>query len=180
MKLQPLLLSALLLAACKSTTAAPTPTDNPMAVKPGPEHALLAKMAGTWKAEVHMEGSEPETGTMESRLELGGLWLTSRFESEMMGSPFEGRDLFGYDVFKKRYVACWTDSWSAYMVASEGTYDEAARTFTMSGDSIDPMTGSMVKMINVTKLVDDDHMLFSMHMGSADAPATMTIHYTRK
>ena len=152
-----------------------------MAAQPAPEHALLAKMAGRWKAEItSADPAAPDTGDYEAEIELGGLWLTSEFSGTMMGSPFVGHDLFGFDPFKKKYVGCWTDSWSSYMVVSEGDYDAATKTLTMSGDSVDPASGGIVRMVNRTKFVDDDHMLFTMHMGGADAPAMMTIRYTRK
>ena len=53
-------------------------------------------------------------------------------------------------------------------------------TMTMSGSSIDPMSGQEITMINVTHMPDDDTMVFGMHMGDASAPAMMTITYTRK
>lgn len=179
MKLSTLFLSALLLSSCHSTGAAPA-ADNPMAVKPGPEHGLLHMMAGKWDAEVHMEGSEPEKGTSVSRVALNGLWLETEYEGQMMGSAFVGHDRVGYDTFRKVYVGSWIDNWSSYMVTTEGTYDAASRTLTMQGMTIDPMSGGMVPVVNVTKFVDDDHMVFAMHMGGAEAPAAMTIHYRRR
>ena len=180
MNLSTLLVSALVLSACHSTGSAPSPQDNPMAVKPGAEHGLLHRMAGKWEAEVHMEGSAPEKGGAVSSVTLDGLWLETEYKGAMMGSTFAGHDVLGYDTFKKKYVGCWVDSWSSYMVVSEGSYDAATKTLTMSGDSIDPMSGGVVRMVNVTKLIDDDHMVFEMHPGGAEAPAAMTIHYTRR
>lgn len=147
---------------------------------PGPEHAILKMMAGSWTAEVQMEGSEPTRGTSESRLEMGGTWLLTDYKGEMMGMPFVGHSVQGYDATKKKYVDCWVDSWSKGFTLSEGTWDETKKTLTMVGKSPDPASGAMMEMYSTTSFTDADNMKFEMRMGSADAPVMMTILYKRK
>src|SRR5262249_239816 len=49
--------------------------------KPGPEHEILKKLAGTW--DVTMKGGGVESkGTVTYKMDLGGLWLVSSMESE--------------------------------------------------------------------------------------------------
>ena len=108
--------------------------DMPPMPKPGPEHEILKMDAGTWDAVVEMfaaPGQPPATskGTETSAL-MGGLWLVSEFKGDMMGSPFEGRGIFGYDLTKKKYVGVWVDSMSAGIAHVESTYDATTKTMT--------------------------------------------------
>ena len=83
---------------------------------PGPEHEMLKKDVGTWDATVEMfmaPGAPPavskgtETVTM-----LGGFWQVGEFKSEMIGQPFEGQGITGYDPAKKKFVGTWVDTMS--------------------------------------------------------------------
>ncbi len=144
----------------------------------GPEHAVLKRLAGNFDAEVDFSGSKSK-GSQTTKLAMNDLWVVSDFTGTMMGDPFTGHEVLGYDPNKKKYVACWVDSMTPSMTLTEGTWDEATQTLTLSGDSHDPM-GGKVLMVNKVKVTDDDHHVFTMHMGSADEPAMMTITYVRK
>lgn len=147
---------------------------------PGPEHAVLKQMVGSWTAEVHMGPGEPSHGTSEIKLDLGGMWLVSDFQSEMEGMSFRGHGITGYDTEKKKYVDCWVDSMTSSMVISEGSWDTTKKTLTMQGKSVDPVSGAPADMVNVTTFPAADTMKFEMHMGTIDAPPAMTIVYKRK
>jgi hypothetical protein len=149
------------------------------AVEPGPEHAVLDHMVGTWDASVQMMGAPAaDKGTSTTRVGMDGLWVVSDFEGAMMGGSFIGHDVLGYDQTKKKYVGCWVDSMNTGLTLTEGTWDEATKTLTMTGLEADPMMGS--KLVMLTKVKDADHYTWTMHPGSADAPAVMTIEYARK
>src|SRR5262245_6517189 len=73
--------------------------------KPGPEHKLLAKMAGTWDARVkaYFDPSKPpaeSTGVMKRDMILDGRFLREEYTGDIAGSPFRGLGLVGYDVPK--------------------------------------------------------------------------------
>ena len=76
------------------------------AVAPTAEHKLLEKYVGTWDAEVST--SDPSGAAHKSpakstaRVTCGGLWMVSDFEGTMMGAPFVGHEVFGYDPISKR------------------------------------------------------------------------------
>src|SRR5262245_15581474 len=107
--------------------------ESPPAPKPGPEHAKLKKMAGTWDAVV-IEGDGKKTkGVMTYKMECGGLWLTSDFKGEHMGQPFHGKGFDSYDPASKKYVGTWIDSYLTSPLNFEGTYDEKAKTLTSNG-----------------------------------------------
>ena len=147
---------------------------------PGPEHALLKKMEGTWIGEIDM-GGEKSTGTMTSKMELGGLWLVTKFEGEFGGMKFEGRGLDTYDAGKKKYTSVWVDSMGTKPMLAEGTYDKEKKTLTMIGESTGP-DGNPAKFKMITKHIDDDHQEFTMFMLTPDGgeQKMMTTNYRRK
>src|SRR5260221_9744615 len=72
------------------------------AATPGPAHKALEAFVGNWKAEVKcwMEpGGAPNVsqGTAKTSWILNGHFLEEEFHGEMMGKPFTGRSLLGYD-----------------------------------------------------------------------------------
>ncbi|MBC8105252.1 MAG: DUF1579 family protein, partial [Anaerolineae bacterium] len=90
--------------------------------QPGPEHAEMAKNAGTWDAEVKFldmasgKWSEPTKGTMTMEPIMDGRYVQMTFEGSMvMGGqsmPFKGMGIMGYDNMKKKYFSTWIDSMS--------------------------------------------------------------------
>ncbi len=176
MKLNTIVLSGAVLCAGAFAARAGLQEGMPM-VKPGPEHEVLKHMVGTWDAEVEVMGAK-EKGSSVAKLALGDMWILSDFQGTVMGAPFTGHEVFGWDSQKKKYVGCWVDSMSTAFNLSEGTWDPAAKAMTMTGTTPDPMTGQT--MTSVIKVTDSDHHVFEMHMGGTDSPPMMTITYTRK
>ncbi len=169
--------------------AAPNPEEMMKAYEaiqaPGPQHALLQEGVGTWKTETKMwfAPGEPQvsTGTSEVKALFGGRYLLERFSGSMMGKPFEGMGLFGYDNVKKKYVSIWLDDHSTGVMVSEGTRDEATKTTTLYADHIDPFMGpSKIKM--VIREVSKDHHVFEMYMigSGGEEQKSMEITYTRQ
>jgi len=138
----------------------------PAPPKPGPEHERLTKAAGVWDATVEMSeapGKPPaiSKGTETNTVLPGGLWLVSDFKSEMMGQPFTGHGVSGYDPVKKKYVGTWVDSWTASLGTTEGTFDPATKKETAWMEAPDP-TGKMTKMKLETEWKDDDTRVFTL------------------
>ena len=146
--------------------------------KPGKEHDFLKKQEGTWEVTMNLGGQESK-GTSTYKMELGGFWLTSTLESEVFGQKFTGKGTDGYCPIKKKYVSFWTDSMAPSPVVMEGSYDEKAKTLTMSGEGPDMMTGKMAKYKSVTEMPDADSMTMKMYTGDAKEPA-FTVSYKRK
>ncbi len=158
--------TVLALLAAVPLAGAALPSQNPFAARPAKEHALLQKFAGKWTTQFHltMPGAPDmsSSGTEVNEM-LGGIWLSSRYEDpDMAGGRFSGVQLLGYDPSKKKYVSAWADSQTAELSLQEGTYDEATRTLTLSGSSIDPMTGQPGTVRTVVQWNDDDHRVHTM------------------
>ncbi|MGL4550732.1 MAG: DUF1579 domain-containing protein [Gemmataceae bacterium] len=145
--------------------------------KPGPEHEMLAKLAGTWDTTMKAPGMESK-GTATYKMELGGIWLGGVLESELFGTKFTGKSLESYHPAKKKYVSVWVDSMSTAPVTMEGTYDEEKKTLTMAGEG-PAMEGKMAKYKSVSKMPDADTLEMTMWIGDGKEPA-FTIVYKRK
>ena len=103
------------------------------------------------------------------------------YVGEMMGSPFTGTELLGYDPEKQAYVSVWVDSMTPKISPLEGQYDPETKKLTMSGESVG-MDGEVATMTNITEYIDENTMVFSMNMPGPEGEMApmMTIHYTRK
>jgi hypothetical protein len=158
--------------------------DMPPMPKPGPEHDVLKKAVGTWDATVEMlmPPAPPSKGTETTALGPGGLWLVTDFKAaEMMGSPFQGHGVEGWDPAKKKYVGTWVDSMSTAIALSESTYDAASKS--MNGTmSVTGPDGQPMKLKTVTQYKDDDTRVFTMYMPGPDGKeaASMRITYKRR
>lgn len=155
---------------------------------PGPEHEMLATMAGEWSAETkcHMSGPDaPPTvskGTTKAKMILGGRYLQEEFSGEMMGKKFEGISLTGYDKFNKKFVNIWIDNMSTGVFSSEGTYDKESKVLTMTGKMDDPMTGEKGKQMRLlTRVISPEKHIFEMHdVSLGEKSKVMEITYQRK
>jgi hypothetical protein len=163
------------------------PPDYEKMSAPGPEHKILAKMAGTWEAKVKAwfdpsKGPEESTGVMKKKIILGGRYLQEEFEGKAAGKPFQGGGVTGYDKVRKHYSSVWVDSMSTGLMISTGKYDPKTKTFTYTSDDIDPATGKKLKTRTVVRLIGDDeeHMEMFMETGPGMDFKVLEIHYTRK
>ena len=164
---------------------AQAPAGGPPAPKPGPEHQLLKQDEGSWDAsvEVFMAPGAPPTaskGIETNKLTGSGLWLVSDFKSDLMGQPFEGHGVTGWDPAKKKFVGTWVDSMTTSVSVSESTYDPVAKTATGWMEGPDE-TGKTTKTKMVTEWKGPDSRVFTMY-NTKDGKETPTLRitYTRK
>lgn len=124
-----------------------TTSPAPVAVDAGPrtppkEVEALHDGLGTWTATVKMAASKEhpaseDKATEKSVLISGGRWVWSDFNGTMMGAPFEGHGIVGYDSAEKKYVSFWVDTMSPCIMKTTGTYDPATKTGTFDGKTVD-------------------------------------------
>ncbi|HEY6062379.1 MAG TPA: DUF1579 domain-containing protein [Chitinophagaceae bacterium] len=155
---------------------------------PGDMHAMLAKSNGTWTTEVTMwetPGAPPSTstGTAVNKMIMGGRYQESTNTGNMMGMPFEGRSITGYDNAKKAFVSSWIDNMGTGFMNMEGTWDDASKTINFSGTCMNPMTMKECNYRETFKLVDDNTQWMEMYGPSpVDGKEfkSMEIKFTRK
>ena len=153
---------------------------------PGAPHKQLASMAGTWntKTKSWMDPTQPpmeSTGACEQVALLDGRFLQQTCTGEMMGSPFTGIGITGYDNHTKKYVTTWMDSMGTGIYFFEGTASADGKTITQESQYDDPIQGPMTWR-GVTKIVNDNSQVFEMYgtNKSGKEMKMMEITYTRK
>jgi hypothetical protein len=81
---------------------------------PGAAHKALEPLVGEWTAEVKswMAPDAPPTvskATAKASWAFNGRFVREEFNGEMMGKPFHGMSLIGYDNQKQKYNSVWVD-----------------------------------------------------------------------
>ena len=158
------LLSVGLLAWCAAAGWAQLP------VPPTEEHQTIAREAGVWKAslKVWMRADQKEPFTSEAtetNTLLGPYWLLSEFKGNLGGIEFVGRGQFGYDPVAKKFVGTWIDSMTPFLATMEGQHDAEKDELTMIVTARDPETGKNNTTTNVTRFIDEDTKVFTIHQG---------------
>ena len=111
-----------------------------------------------------------------------GRYVAQHFEGSMMGMPFEGTGLIGFDNYKKKYRGIWIDSMSTAMMVIEGLSDQSGKVLTFFGEMDEYMTGEHDKMVKyVYTIVDQNTWTFDLHdLGVVPGDTrVMRITYTR-
>ena len=153
--------------------------------KPTAHHLAMKDQAGTWKAtaKMYFDPAKPpvvSTGTETNTLVAGGLWLRSELKAEMMGQPYEGHGLFGYDTLQHAHVGTWVDNAGTWMALIKGTCDQDCRVQTLFFEAIDE-AGKPTPQKEVHTQVDKDHRTLVMYTKAPDGTfvKTMEMAYTR-
>ena len=153
---------------------------------PGEPHKLLTSLAGSWTTQTKewMEPGKPPTettGTAEMKSLLGGRFLQQEFRGQMMGAPFNGIGIDGYDNLRKKYVTVWMDTFGTGIFSMEGDASPDGKTITLNGSHQIPGGGEMSHRA-VWTIVDKNKFTFIMfgtHPGQKEHKV-MEITYTRK
>ena len=141
--------------------------------EPGPVHKALEHFVGDWRAEVKC-WQEPggaahvSQGTAKGTWTLGGRFLQEDFQGEMMGRPFRGRSLLGYDNFKQTFNSVWVSDMQTSMFVTEGKGEIGGKVITLEGKSSCAETGRKdIPMRVVMRVLGPDKHTFEMFDDSA-------------
>jgi len=177
--------AACLVAVSAAAFAAVRMQDAPGLPKPGKEHEFLKKFEGTWTTKETMTGPDGKAivseGSQVATLACGGLWLILDHKSSMMGQPFTGHGVMGYDLDKKKYTGVWVDNFIDYVM----TYQDGkleGNTLSWWCEAKDCSTGKWEKAKMSHEVKDADHTVLKMIMKGPDGKDCegMSIEFTRK
>ena len=153
---------------------------------PGEPHRKLAAMAGSYTVKIrswHEPGAPAmeETGKATRSMALDGRVLVEQFEGTMMGSPFTGHGMSGYDNVTGKYWSTWNDSMSTGLMVSDGTCDDQG-TCSFTGSWNDPVTKKKTNARMTSRWTDANTEIFEMHAPGPDGKEfkMMEITYTKK
>ncbi|PYK68503.1 MAG: hypothetical protein DME45_07010 [Verrucomicrobia bacterium] len=189
--------SAPAVSAPAATAASPNPAEMMKQMmemaKLNENHKILADLAGSWSYTVKMmaPGETPSTSTgsvtrkpvMNGRFFLGEFTGTMKMpgaDGKMKDFTFKGMSVEGYDNVKQKFVSSWVDNMGTGILNSEGSYDDATKTFTYTGE-MEPVPGMKVPVREVIKITDKNHHIFEWYENrGGQEMKTLEIDYTRK
>ena len=115
---------------------------------PGAAHKALEAWAGTWETTTRMwmaPGAPPQesAGTSTGAWIMGGRYMEVTFKTTLMGQPFEGRAIYGFNNIRKNYQSFWVDNMGTAMTMTTGKASADGKSITFEAKMDDPMTGKM-------------------------------------
>jgi uncharacterized protein DUF1579 len=156
------------------------------AATPGAPHQMLAGMAGsyTMKVKSWMKAGDPpmeDSGTATRKMDLDGRVLVEDVQATMMGQPYHGHGMTGYDNVTGKYWSTWNDSMSTGIMLSQGTCD-AKHACSFTGSWNDPVKKAPVKSRMTSRWTDAKTEVFEMYGPGKDGKEMkmMEITYTKQ
>lgn len=154
---------------------------------PGHEHEMLAESVGDYDMVIKSwmgPGGEAmeENATATRHMMLGGRVMVEEVNGTMMGQPFEGYGMTGYDNVTGKYWSTWNDNMTTGVMVAEGTCNDSGDECTFTGTSSDPMTKEQVTSRMTLKRTSPTTELFTMYGAGPDGNEMkmMEITYTKK
>ncbi len=138
---------------------------------PSDMHKMIASTVGNWDIQtISYMGPQPDTtkGTASDKMIANGLYKETDYSGTMMGMPFMGKAILGYDNAKKKFVSTWVDNFGSGILMMEGSYDEGNKALTLMGGYTDPATKKEVKWKQVNTMVDDNTYTMDMYTVEGD------------
>jgi hypothetical protein len=151
--------------------------------KQGPERAVLRNYEGVWDATVEIsKGPGAPTAVLagiETNRLVGGTWLVSDFKTEMMGQPFQGHGIAGFDRHRNKYVSVWLDTMSAGLSLGESTYEPATKAMSGWMEGLDH-TGKLTRVKVVSIETHTNTRTVAIYSKGADQKEYRTVRISYK
>ena len=134
--------------------------------KPQKEHEWLNQFIGEWESESEctpVPGQPAVKGKSTEKIRsLGGFWIVSESDAEMMGQKMNIVMTIGYSPEKKKYIGTWTDSMLPHMWQYEGSVDATGKILTLEADGPSMLKpGTTAKYRDVTEFKSKDERVFT-------------------
>jgi hypothetical protein len=145
----------------------------PIFPQPTKEHQWLQQFVGEWDttAEGKMGPDQPAItckGTAKSRM-LGGFWLLTESDNEMMGVKINALQTIGYDSTKKKYIGTWVDSMLNHLWEYEGSVDATGKKLTLEAEGPNMLSpGKTAKFRDEYEFKSPDHIEATSSMQGED------------
>lgn len=152
---------------------------------PGPEHARLTAMTGTWDVEMtfHVRPDGPGVAakaTSTIRSLLGGLFIEETIEGTLNGAPFTTLAWTGFNASTHQYEATRIASTNTARIAETGAYDEQAKQFELKAEY--PLAGDTWHQRTVIQHATADSMTAVSYLSFGSVPEWKAVEmkYTRR
>ena len=156
---------------------------------PGEPHKMLAEAAGDWNEEITMwmdPAAPPTKSTATSKIEMimGGRYQVAKTTGNMMGMPFEGMSITGYDNAKKKFVSTWIDNMGTGIMTMEGDWNASKKAIEFKGKMTDPSRpGKDCDVREVFTFIDNNTQKMEMYGPDSKTGKefkTMEIKFSKK
>ena len=152
---------------------------------PGPEHARLTALSGTWDVELtfwFQPGSTPvvSKGTSTIRPLFNGLFIEEKIEGALNGVPFTTLAWTGFNTSTHQYEATRIAGTNANRIAETGAWDEQARRFELKASHM--LAGDPWTQRTVIQPTSADTMVVASYLSFGKVPEwkAVEIRYTRR
>jgi hypothetical protein len=157
------------------------------AAEPSEHHEHLSVREGAWTARARFippDGSEPidSRTDVQSEMIMGGRFLKSVHNGELLGRRLLGLGFDGYDNVTKQHQSLWFDNLGTAMLYMTGTCSQEGNRVTTYGEMTDPETGELKQLEAVTTVRNSRLYTFEMSEKSADGEyvKTFEVVFTKK
>ncbi|MCB9726890.1 MAG: DUF1579 domain-containing protein [Deltaproteobacteria bacterium] len=156
--------------------------------QPGEGHQRLRPLVGSFDTVTRLWMGGPDApatesrGTMESSWILGGRFVRGVSKSTMMGQPYEGVAVTGYNNIRKIYESTWIDTMSTNISFSKGSMDRDGKVLTLYGEMDEPALGVYGRMVRLVLRIEgpDRHVMEMYDLHAGDGYKVFETTYTRK
>ncbi len=154
---------------------------------PGEHHKHLEFFVGKWNTTTRMWMAGPESapsetkGNSEVKWVLDGRFLMEEHNGQMMGMPYHGMGLMGYDNYRNMYTSVWVSNMGTNVTTMTGQRDPSGKVFTYYGEMDEPMlkiTGRTIKYIATIK-GPDQYLFEVIDLHASDNYKVFEILYDR-
>lgn len=134
-------------------------------------HDFLKKFVGNWNVQMTFwtaPGKPPVTSQAASKGEVrfGGRFLFILFTGEMMGKPYEGQEIIGYDNQEKMFNVFYMDNTSTHVYVAKAVQE--GDVLSETGEMTDPLTGKKSGVHARTTFLDNDEYLYEQFIVQDD------------
>ena len=152
---------------------------------PGPEHARLTALSGTWDVELTF-WLQPGTPAMVSRGVstirplFDGSFIEEKIEGTLRGAPFTTLAWTGFNTSTHQYEATRISSTNTIQIAEAGSWDEAAKRFELKGSYA--MAGETWTQRTLIEPTSANTMVAASYLSFGKVPEwkALEIRYTRR
>lgn len=152
------------------------------AIATSKESSAIAEGIGKWDCVVSIKAPNMPAGEEKATENVvaicDGKWTWSDFRGTMMGQPFEGHAIVGYETQSKQIVSYWIDSMAPQITRTSGTFDAAQKVGTFTGECCDEK-GKPMKITQTLTIKDKNTRQFDMTCAAPDGAHEMKIAYKR-
>ncbi len=182
------LVAAIALFVGTAATEPPDPEFIKKVTTPGKHHEELGELIGEYdvKLEMVLPGYEmpPTKGTATFEWGIKGYWILQRLKGTLMGQPYEGLGIHGFDNHTKNYCSTWVSNMDTMMITTKGVIaDPEGKIKTEYGTLNEYMSGEFNKPIKTVARIEskDKFVLEVWDLGIGEAgQAVLKYTYTRK